>query len=127
MGSFTASFLVFKKLALAGVRSETVLFWTMALSAGAILARSASAGLSLSIGWGSFALLCLAAAVCCVGNVAQLEAIASAPNPGYPLSVVSSSAVLTALLSGFLYGGSVSLSKALGMGLCLAGVALLSR
>ncbi|MFQ5588269.1 MAG: EamA family transporter [Nitrospiria bacterium] len=57
----------------------------------------------------------------------SLMAIATAPNPGYVGAITSLSAVVVAVGSVFLFGSHISLSKVIGIVLCLIGVYLVGK
>ncbi len=57
----------------------------------------------------------------------SLMAMASAPNPGYVGGITSLSAVVVAIGSVFLFGSDLSLSKMLGIVLCLIGVYFIGK
>jgi drug/metabolite transporter (DMT)-like permease len=73
-----------------------------------------------AVGW-----LVLVALLSYVGNFHQLRAVTTAPNPGYAIAIVGLQAVVLMLVSFVFLGAALSWTKAAGVFLCCAGVALL--
>lgn len=80
----------------------------------------------LKIPWMSLGILFLSGILCYAGNYFQVRSITEAPNPGYALAIIASYIVLVTIASIFLFASPLSLTKAVGIGLCAAGVVLLS-
>jgi len=67
----------------------------------------------------------VASLLCYFASYFQISAVSNAPNPGYALAMISCSSVLVAVLSIFLFGAEITLLKACGILLSVAGVLIL--
>jgi uncharacterized membrane protein len=67
-----------------------------------------------------------AALACWVGNLAQLDAVNRAPNPGAALAIINASVAVVALAAWPVFAAPLSAGKGLGVALCLVGVILVS-
>ncbi len=57
----------------------------------------------------------------------SLMAVESAPNPGYVSGIINSSTVIISIASVYLFNAHFSLTKSIGILLCLIGVYLISK
>lgn len=57
----------------------------------------------------------------------SLMAVKSAPNPGYVSGIINSSTVIISIASVYLFNAHFSLTKSIGILLCLIGVYLISK
>jgi len=69
----------------------------------------------------------VAGLACIAGDVWQMQAIAAAPNPGYALAIISTSAAVVWLASLLIFRTPFEPMKLVGVLLCGAGVYLVSR
>jgi len=126
MASFSAMQLLFKQLTRMGLTAPVILLWLFGLSAllftgHVVLARETVAVSPAALG------VVAAAALCSyVGNLYMLRSVAAAPNAGYAISIVSTHALFVVLGSLVFFQGELTLVKALGAALCVAGVVLIS-
>lgn len=71
--------------------------------------------------------LIIAAALCAyVGNLSQLKAFSSAPNPGYAVAIAGTQAILFTVASIFLFDAEYNLIKIAGVILSVLGLSLLA-
>ena len=129
MGSmvcFSGMLLVFKHLTRQGVAASVILVFTLGLALVFNLLHIGLRGDSLRIGARAFSWLALAAALSYVGNLFFIRSIGMAPNPGYPTAVESAKALAVMLVSVWLFGTNLTLPGMIGVGLCVAGLALLA-
>ena len=61
-----------------------------------------------------------------LGNYFQTRALTEGPNPGYATAIVGCQSVILVLASVYLFGSHISAVKLIGVGLCIAGVFVLS-
>lgn len=61
-----------------------------------------------------------------VGNYFQLRAINEGPNPGFATAIVGCQSIILMVASFYLFGSDLSVTKVVGVLLCVAGVVVLS-
>ncbi|PYR91191.1 MAG: hypothetical protein DMF84_17970 [Acidobacteria bacterium] len=125
MACFAAMQLLFAYVTKKGLAPPVTLLLVFGLGTVLYLlhVRATRTPLHLSLPLASW--LVVVAALSYVGNLFSVRAIASAPNPGYAVAVVSVQAAVVTLAGIFLLGASFSWVKTAGVVLCCAGIALL--
>ena len=61
-----------------------------------------------------------------VGNIFHLKSIELAPNPGYPTAILGLQIVIISLISLFLFGSKITLTKGIGIGFAAIAIILLA-
>jgi drug/metabolite transporter (DMT)-like permease len=117
--------LIFKILSRRGIDSAVSLLFVFAIGALLYLLHVRVSRTPVTITLPLVGLFAGTAVLSYVGNLFSLRAIASAPNPGYAIAIVSLQAALVTLAAVAWLGAAFSWIKALGVLLCCAGVALL--
>ncbi len=120
-----AMLVVIKKISITGVSAGVLLLYVFL---GGFLFNTAhlvATRQSFRIGPWALAMVAGAALLSFLGNLFYIKAIALAPNPGYPTAIEGAKAVLVLLAACLLMGAEFSVVKAVGVALCVAGVALI--
>lgn len=123
---FSAAFLAFRAAGNAGVGSSAMLLLVMLIGAALTVGQMAISGSGLALSGRAWLLVGGAALACWVGNLAQLDAVSRAPNPGAALAIINASVAVVALASWPVFAAPLSAGKGMGVALCLAGVILVS-
>jgi hypothetical protein len=100
--------------------------WLLALQAVPAAGHLAVSGERPWMPWSTVPVLLLAAGLCYAGNLAQTGAITRAPNPGFALAIIGANTGVVALVAALAGGAPLGPGKLAGIGLCLAGVAVVS-
>lgn len=116
-----------KKASLLGASATTLMLWLFAGATLGTFLQALATRQPLKLAGSPLALVAVAAFLSCLGNVAYLKSIALAPNPGLPVVIEGCKAVVVLAASYFLFDAGLSLSKGIGIGLCLGGVFLIVR
>jgi uncharacterized membrane protein len=124
--SFTGMFLLFKRVSLEGTSTVAYLTWIFLFSSLFFFLHIGVTKESIRLSVTTILLILAAGVLSYVGNILQFKAIAAAPNPGYPLAIVSSQAVLMTIASIYFFGSDFSLMKGVGVVLCVTGAMVLS-
>jgi|SRR5215467_10312610 len=127
MACFAVMQLIFAALSRRGTNVTIVLLYVFAIGALFYLLHARVSRASLLQPPRTVALLTLAAALSYIGNWLLVRAVATAPNPGYPIAISGLQAAVVTLVSVAALGATLSWSKALGVALCAVGVTLLVR
>ena len=110
----------------AGVDSSVVLFYSVFAGGWLLdLAYLALLGGQFHISTAAVKWVVCAAAASFLGNLCLLMAMRRAPNPGYPIAIESSKALVVTLVSVWLFAAELSLLKGLAALCCVVGVALI--
>ena len=117
--------LVFRQLSRRGIETSAILLLVFAFAALLYLLHVAVTRTPLPTKLPVVALLAAAAALSYVGNLFSVRAVATAPNPGYAVALVSLQAAVVTIAALGVAGATLSWVKALGVILCCAGIALL--
>jgi hypothetical protein len=125
MGCFAAMQLVFRQLSRRGIETPAVLLLVFAFGALLYLVHVAVTRTPLPTRLPVIALLAATAALSYVGNLFSVRAVATAPNPGYAVALVSLQAAVVTIAALGMAGATLSWVKAVGVILCCAGLALL--
>lgn len=122
--AFSASYLAFRGAGAVGAGAAAMLLPVLAIGAVLTVVQASVTGASLNMPGRAWLLIGGAALACYVGNLAQLDAVTRAPNPGAALAIVNASVVVVALAAWPLFGTPISAGKGLGVGLCMLGIIL---
>lgn len=126
MLSFACMALTLKKLTYL-LPTPIVLFYLFAVTTILYLAFSIKRGLSLGLGWHALGLLCLAALFAFVGNLADVEALKLAPNPGYASAIKAGQILVITFAAVLLFPEQrLSVQGVCGVLLVFSGVVLLA-
>lgn len=118
--------LAFRYLSERGVDSAAMLFLVFAFAAIPYFVHVRATRTPLPSGAGRVALLAGTALLSYVGNFYSVRAVAEAPNPGYAVAIVGLQAAVVTLAAAVMFlDADLSWARAVGVGLCIAGVALL--
>ena len=117
--------LLFRQLSRRGIETSAILLLVFAFAALLYLLHVAVTRTPLPTKLPVIALLAGAAALSYVGNLFSVRAVATAPNPGYAVALVSLQAAVVTIAALGVAGATLSWVKALGVILCCAGIALL--
>jgi drug/metabolite transporter (DMT)-like permease len=122
---FAAMQLVFRELGRRGVNLSAVLLVVFALAALLYLLHVRVTRAPVPATATVLALLAGTAVLSYIGNHFSVRAVATAPNPGYALALVSLQGAVVTLIAAALFGASLSWIKLVGVALCCVGVALI--
>jgi drug/metabolite transporter (DMT)-like permease len=125
MACFAAMQLLFRQLSRRGIETSAILLLVFAFAALLYLLHVAVTRTPLPTGLPVVALLAGAAALSYVGNLFSVRAVATAPNPGYAVALVSLQAAVVTIAALGVAGATLSWVKLLGVILCCGGIALL--
>jgi drug/metabolite transporter (DMT)-like permease len=123
--SFAGMQLCFKKLAAEGVSTPLLLLVVFALGTVFLAVHAALSRTPFSLNPRLVKVFLAAAVLSYLGNLFMVRALATAPNPGYAMGVISGQAVVVTLGAIVLFGSDFSWQKGLGILLTLAGAMLL--
>ena len=123
---FSAAFLAFRAAGNAGVGSSAMLLLVMLIGAALTVGQMTVSGSGLALSGRAWLLVAGAALACWVGNLAKLDAVSRAPNPGAALVIINASVAVVALAAWPVFAAPLSAGKGLGVALCLVGVILVS-
>jgi|SRR3989344_1580242 len=124
--SFTFMILIYKKLLLLNINQNILnlfIFGLVFLGFGIVLVSTKT---SIKITFFMLILLIIAAVFSLLGNYFQVKAVNDAPNPGYAITLQSTSLILITILSIFLFKSSFSWVKLVGILVVIFGSYLLS-
>jgi uncharacterized membrane protein len=128
MFGFAVMTLLFKKLTTMGLSSKIInlYFWGFTFLGFLLLSVIIKGELIPPRGKNLFLfLIIIAAIISVVANLALVEAIGIAPNPGYAKAVMACEVAIVAIASIFLFASEFTLAKGLGILLVILGVVLL--
>lgn len=125
MIGFTVTFLLVRKIADLGLKSEVFLFYYFAIAAIVMLVYAGSKHFDLTLTRSLFILLLICAVFGALANVFLVKAISTSPNPGYALAVSGIHILLVAVASLFLFHSEFTLVKGIGTILAVIGIILL--
>lgn len=123
---FSAAFLAFRAAGNAGAGASAMLLPVMLIGAALTAGQMALGGGGQAMSGRAWLLVAGAALACWVGNLAQLDAVNRAPNPGAALAIINASVAVVALAAWPVFATPLSAGKGLGVALCLVGVILVS-
>ena len=123
---FTFMYIAFKYLQVANVNPLVTLVYIFFFGLILNFIHLSVEKLSLSLNKQLLFLLIVTSICSYVGNLAIIKAMALAPNPGYASAVSSSQVILLTVVSVYLFGSDLDTMKAIGVVLCVIGVALVS-
>jgi drug/metabolite transporter (DMT)-like permease len=127
MGCFAVMQLLFAALVRRGIDVAAVLLYVFGIGALLYLLHVRITRAALPYRPREVAMLAAAAVLSYVGNWLLVRAVATAPNPGYPIAISGLQAAVVTLVSVAALGASLTWSKAAGVALCAIGVTLLVR
>ena len=127
MACFAVMQLLFAALVRRGIDVAAVLLYVFGIGALLYLLHVRVTRAAVPYRPREVAMLAAAAVLSYVGNWLLVRAVATAPNPGYPVAISGLQAALVTVVSIGVLGASLSWTKAIGVLLCAAGVALLVR
>ena len=118
--------LAMKKVTLYSIPHTWILMFTFLLGTLFYLIHSLSTRSVMNFtGQSAMWILCIAI-FSYAGNLFGLRSIASAPNPGYTMAIMGCSSIIVLLGSVIFFDAHLSLTKIVGIILCVAGVVFLS-
>lgn len=124
--SFTFMILIYKKLLLLNINQNILnlfIFGFVFIGFGIVLVSTKT---PVKITFFMLILLIIAAVFSLLGNYFQVKAVSNAPNPGYAITLQSTSLILITILSIFLFKSSFSWVKLVGITVVILGSYLLS-
>ncbi|HKB09620.1 MAG TPA: EamA family transporter [Vicinamibacterales bacterium] len=127
MACFAVMQLLFAALVRRGIDVAAVLLYVFGVGALFYLIHVRATRAGVPRAPRELAMLVAAAALSYIGNWLLVRAVATAPNPGYPVAISGLQAALVTLASVAVLGATLSWSKAAGVALCAIGVTLLVR
>jgi drug/metabolite transporter (DMT)-like permease len=127
MGCFAVMQLLFAALVRRGIDVAAELLYVFGIGALLYLLHVRITRGALPYRPREVAMLAAAAVLSYVGNWLLVRAVATAPNPGYPIAISGLQAAVVTLVSVAALGASLTWSKAAGVALCAIGVTLLVR
>jgi len=127
MGCFAVMQLLFAALVRRGIDVAAVLLYVFGIGALLYLLHVRVTRAAVPHRPREVAMLAAAAVLSYVGNWLLVRAVATAPNPGYPIAISGLQAAVVTLVSVAALGASLTWSKAAGVALCAIGVTLLVR
>jgi drug/metabolite transporter (DMT)-like permease len=125
MVCFAGMQLVFRELSRRGVGIAGVLLVVFAFGTVLYAVHVRATRAPVPTATTTLALLAGTAVLSYAGNLFSVRAVATAPNPGYAVAVVSLQGLVVTLIAAGLFGASLTWVKMIGVALCCAGVALL--
>jgi drug/metabolite transporter (DMT)-like permease len=125
MACFAAMQLVFTYVTKKGLAPPASLLLVFGLASVMYLVHIRATRTPLQLSLPLVSWLVLVAMLSYVGNLFSVRALASAPNPGYAIAIVSVQAAVVTLAAIVLLGASFTWMKTLGVVLCCIGIALL--
>lgn len=123
---FSGSYLAFRAAGNAGAGASAMLLPVMLIGASLTAGQMAVSGGGQALSGRAWLFVGVAALVCWVGNLAQLDAIKRAPNPGAALAIINASVAVVAVAAWPLFSAPLSAGKGTGVALCLIGIILVS-
>lgn len=127
MGTMGLMLVLLKKASIQVASATTLMLWLFAGATLGTFLQAVATRQPLKLAGSPLLLVAAAAVLSWIGNVAYLRSIALAPNPGLPVAIEGCKVVVVLLASYFFFDAGLSLSKGVGIGLCLAGVFLIVR
>ncbi len=126
LATFSAGFLLLARLGSA--MSGIVLLATICLGQGCVgLVHGWVGGTGLpSLGWRTWGLLAVVICLLYVGNLAQIRALAAAPNPGWALAVIGGSTAVVCVVAALLGTAPFGALRAVGVALCTLGIVVIA-
>jgi drug/metabolite transporter (DMT)-like permease len=125
MVCFASMQLVFKVLSRQGINSAVFLLFIFAFGTILYLVHVRATRTPVTVSMPLVGLFAAAAALSYVGNLYSVRAIASAPNAGYAVAIVSLQAAVVTFASVLWLGAALSWIKVFGVLLCCVGVGLM--
>lgn len=125
MVCFAAMQLIFAHVTKKGIAPPVSLLLVFGLGALLYLLHVRGTRMPLHLSLPVVSWLVLPATLSYIGNLFSVRAIATAPNPGYAVAVVSVQAAVVTMGGILLLGASFSWMKTIGVILCCLGIALL--
>lgn len=126
MFCFSAAYLAFRAAGNAGAGTAAMLLPVMLIGAALTAGQMVLSGGEQALSGRAWLFIVVAALACWIGNLAQLDAVKRAPNPGAALAIVNASVAVVALAAWPLFSAPLSAGKGLGVALCLVGILLVS-
>lgn len=123
---FSGAFLAFRATGQSGVSPAAMLLPVMTVGAILTACQMATAGATLAMPARAWLMMLFAAIACWVGNLAQLDAVNRAPNPGAALAIINASVAVVALVAWPLFGDVLSPGKIAGVVCCVVGILIVS-
>jgi drug/metabolite transporter (DMT)-like permease len=127
MGSLGLMLVLLKQASLQVASATTLMLWLFAIATLGNFLQAVATRQPLKLAGSPLLLVAAAAVLSSIGNVAYQKSISLAPNPGLPVAIEGCKVVVVLAASYFLFDAGLSLSKGVGIGLCLAGVFLIVR
>lgn len=125
MGLLAVMLLLLKQAGQLGCHPITSLFYVFLIGSLITFVYASVTRTSLLPEGNALVFIALSAGASFAGNLLYFHALQTAPNPGYPAAIEGGKAFLVVLAACVLFGAKLSLLKAGGTVLCLAGVILL--
>ena len=126
MLAFSVLFLLYRKIADLGIKSEVAFLYYFIFSAIFLLIYLLITKNPLGISKIPLIFILIAALVGVMGNVLLYISLGNVPNPGYTLAIVGLNALVVAIASIFIFKAEFPLIKIIGTILAIVGVILLS-
>ena len=125
MIAFSAVFLLYRKIADLGVRSELLFLYYFGISTVALFFYLYLNKLPLTVTNHALIFIVIAALVGVIANVLLVNSMKISPNPGYTMAIVGVNTLLVAIASIFIFKSEFGLVKGAGVILTVLGVILL--
>lgn len=126
LACFSAAFLAFRAAGNAGAGASAMLLPVLLIGAILTTGQMACSGGGQALSGRAWLLIVVAGLACWIGNLAQLDAITRAPNPGAALAIINASVAVVAVAAWPLFAAPLSAGRGLGVALCLLGIILVS-
>ena len=126
MLSISSMVLIFKRLTQFDMKPEIINFFFFLFTTLAFLVLILFKKTRIEIPTTAVPLFILIAIIAVVYNYFSISAIGAAPNPGYVEAIYSFRIVIILIASIFLFGSSITLTKMIGVVLCVIGLILVS-
>jgi len=123
---FSGMILIFKKLVVAGLKPNVILFFIFTFGMLFYLTDIIYNKTSISINYYFLGFLILAAFLSYLGNLLYVKSLSTAPNPGYTTAINSLQIILITIGSFLLFGSGISAKNIVGIVLGLIAIILLT-